>query len=159
MIERLISSTQAGLTRPLPFRRAKRGIVGYPNNQLVIDAVHQKEARPSNRAGEFPHAQLREEPTRRPKLEGSQFLASGAASRTSSASRQAASPRQGDAVEEIHLEHLARPALRAVHDRAISGDYPEDGNGFAYPEDDGDLKLVPDLSTRRCHGKKTRPRR
>ena len=29
----------------------------------------------------------------------------------------------------------------------ISGDYPEDGNGFAYPEDDGDLKLVPDLST------------
>jgi glutamine synthetase len=29
----------------------------------------------------------------------------------------------------------------------ISGDYPEDGNGFEYPEDDGDLKLVPDLST------------
>jgi len=29
----------------------------------------------------------------------------------------------------------------------ISGDYPEDGNGFAYPEDDGDLKLVPDLTT------------
>jgi glutamine synthetase len=29
----------------------------------------------------------------------------------------------------------------------ISGDYPENGNGFAYPEDDGDLKLVPDLST------------
>ena len=29
----------------------------------------------------------------------------------------------------------------------ISGDYPEDGKGFAYPEDDGDLKLVPDLST------------
>ena len=29
----------------------------------------------------------------------------------------------------------------------ISGGYPEDGNGFAYPEDDGDLKLVPDLST------------
>ena len=29
----------------------------------------------------------------------------------------------------------------------ISGDYPEDGNGFSYPEDDGDLKLVPDLST------------
>ena len=29
----------------------------------------------------------------------------------------------------------------------ISGDYPEDGNGFAYPEDDGDLKLMPDLST------------
>jgi glutamine synthetase len=29
----------------------------------------------------------------------------------------------------------------------ISGGYPENGNGFAYPEDDGDLKLVPDLST------------
>ena len=29
----------------------------------------------------------------------------------------------------------------------ISGQYPEDGNGFEYPEDDGDLKLVPDLST------------
>jgi glutamine synthetase len=29
----------------------------------------------------------------------------------------------------------------------ISGDYPEDGNGFEYPEDDGDLKLMPDLST------------
>ncbi|MGB6116795.1 MAG: glutamine synthetase family protein [Mesorhizobium sp.] len=29
----------------------------------------------------------------------------------------------------------------------ISGVYPEDGNGFEYPEDDGDLKLVPDLST------------
>jgi glutamine synthetase len=29
----------------------------------------------------------------------------------------------------------------------ISGGYPEDGNGFSYPEDDGDLKLVPDLST------------
>ncbi|KQZ15683.1 MULTISPECIES: glutamine synthetase family protein [unclassified Mesorhizobium] len=29
----------------------------------------------------------------------------------------------------------------------ISGDYPENGNGFQYPEDDGDLKLVPDLST------------
>ncbi|MGC4026510.1 MAG: glutamine synthetase family protein [Mesorhizobium sp.] len=29
----------------------------------------------------------------------------------------------------------------------ISGDYPEDGKGFEYPEDDGDLKLVPDLST------------
>jgi glutamine synthetase len=28
----------------------------------------------------------------------------------------------------------------------ISGQYPEDGNGFEYPEDDGDLKL-PDLST------------
>jgi glutamine synthetase len=29
----------------------------------------------------------------------------------------------------------------------ISGQYPENGNGFQYPEDDGDLKLVPDLST------------
>jgi glutamine synthetase len=29
----------------------------------------------------------------------------------------------------------------------ISGAYPEDGKGFSYPEDDGDLKLVPDLST------------
>lgn len=29
----------------------------------------------------------------------------------------------------------------------ISGDYPEDGKGFEYPEDDGDLKLEPDLST------------
>lgn len=29
----------------------------------------------------------------------------------------------------------------------ISGQYPEDGHGFEYPEDDGDLKLVPDLST------------
>ncbi|MBT1155650.1 glutamine synthetase [Aminobacter anthyllidis] len=29
----------------------------------------------------------------------------------------------------------------------ISGGYPEDGNGFSYPEDDGDLKLLPDLST------------
>jgi len=29
----------------------------------------------------------------------------------------------------------------------ISGQYPENGNGFEYPEDDGDLKLVPDLST------------
>jgi glutamine synthetase len=29
----------------------------------------------------------------------------------------------------------------------ISGGYPEDGNGFVYPEDDGDLKLLPDLST------------
>jgi glutamine synthetase len=29
----------------------------------------------------------------------------------------------------------------------ISGGYPEDGNGFVYPEDDGDLKMVPDLST------------
>src|SRR5690606_6031039 len=29
----------------------------------------------------------------------------------------------------------------------ISGAYPEDGNGFSHPEDDGDLKPVPDLST------------
>lgn len=29
----------------------------------------------------------------------------------------------------------------------ISGNYPENSNGFAYPEDDGDLKLMPDLST------------
>lgn len=29
----------------------------------------------------------------------------------------------------------------------ISGEYPEDGQGFVYPEDDGDLKLVPDLAT------------
>jgi len=40
---------------------------------------------------------------------------------------------------------LALPS--AVFMMTISGDYPEDGNGFAYPEDDGDLKLVPDLST------------
>ena len=40
---------------------------------------------------------------------------------------------------------LALPS--AVFMTTISGDYPEDGNGFAYPADDGDLKLVPDLST------------
>jgi glutamine synthetase len=40
---------------------------------------------------------------------------------------------------------LALPS--AVFMATISGGYPEDGNGFTYPEDDGDLKLVPDLST------------
>jgi glutamine synthetase len=40
---------------------------------------------------------------------------------------------------------LALPS--AVFMATISGGYPEDGNGFHYPEDDGDLKLVPDLST------------
>ncbi|HEV7253736.1 MAG TPA: glutamine synthetase family protein [Mesorhizobium sp.] len=40
---------------------------------------------------------------------------------------------------------LALPS--AVFMATISGRYPEDGNGFTYPEDDGDLKLVPDLST------------
>lgn len=40
---------------------------------------------------------------------------------------------------------LALPS--AVFMTTISGDYPEDGNGFTYPEDDGDLKLLPDLST------------
>jgi glutamine synthetase len=40
---------------------------------------------------------------------------------------------------------LALPS--AVFMATISGRYPEDGNGFVYPEDDGDLKLVPDLST------------
>lgn len=40
---------------------------------------------------------------------------------------------------------LALPS--AVFMTTISGDYPEDGYGFHYPEDDGDLKLVPDLST------------
>jgi glutamine synthetase len=40
---------------------------------------------------------------------------------------------------------LALPS--AVFMATISGEYPEDGNGFTYPEDDGDLKLVPDLST------------
>ncbi|MEO3386451.1 glutamine synthetase family protein [Mesorhizobium sp. CAU 1741] len=40
---------------------------------------------------------------------------------------------------------LALPS--AVFMTTISGGYPEDGNGFTYPEDDGDLKLVPDLST------------
>jgi len=40
---------------------------------------------------------------------------------------------------------LALPS--AVFMTTISGDYPEDGNGFAYPADDGDLKLKPDFST------------
>jgi len=40
---------------------------------------------------------------------------------------------------------LALPS--AVFMTTISGGYPEDGNGFAYPEDDGDLKLMPDLTT------------
>ncbi|MCT8998240.1 glutamine synthetase family protein [Chelativorans intermedius] len=40
---------------------------------------------------------------------------------------------------------LALPS--AVFMTTISGEYPESGNGFVYPEDDGDLKLVPDLST------------
>jgi glutamine synthetase len=40
---------------------------------------------------------------------------------------------------------LALPS--AVFMATITGGYPEDGNGFRYPEDDGDLKLVPDLST------------
>lgn len=40
---------------------------------------------------------------------------------------------------------LALPS--AVFMATISGDYPEDGNGFSFPENDGDLKLVPDLST------------
>jgi len=40
---------------------------------------------------------------------------------------------------------LALPS--AVFMATISGGYPEDGNGFHYPEDDGDLKLVPDLTT------------
>lgn len=40
---------------------------------------------------------------------------------------------------------LALPS--AVFLATISGEYPESGNGFIYPEDDGDLKLVPDLST------------
>ncbi len=40
---------------------------------------------------------------------------------------------------------LALPS--AVFMTTISGGYPENGNGFNYPEDDGDLKLVPDLST------------
>jgi glutamine synthetase len=40
---------------------------------------------------------------------------------------------------------LALPS--AVFMATISGGYPEDGNGFHYPEDDGDLKLLPDLST------------
>ena len=40
---------------------------------------------------------------------------------------------------------LALPS--AVFMATISGAYPEDGHGFIYPEDDGDLKLMPDLST------------
>ncbi|UXM95402.1 glutamine synthetase family protein [Bartonella sp. HY329] len=40
---------------------------------------------------------------------------------------------------------LALPS--AVFMATISGDYPEDGHGFFFPENDGDLKLVPDLST------------
>ncbi|MCV0395308.1 MAG: glutamine synthetase family protein [Rhizobiaceae bacterium] len=40
---------------------------------------------------------------------------------------------------------LALPS--AVFMTTISGRYPEDGSGFVYPEDDGDLKLLPDLST------------
>lgn len=40
---------------------------------------------------------------------------------------------------------LALP--NAVFMTTISGDYPEDGHGFQYPENDGDLKMVPDLST------------
>jgi glutamine synthetase len=40
---------------------------------------------------------------------------------------------------------LALPS--AVFMATISGGYPENGNGFHYPEDDGDLKLLPDLST------------
>ena len=40
---------------------------------------------------------------------------------------------------------LALPS--AVFMTTITGGYPEDGHGFSYPEDDGDLKLMPDLST------------
>jgi len=40
---------------------------------------------------------------------------------------------------------LALPS--AVFMTTISGDYPEDGDGFTYPADDGDLKLKPDLTT------------
>lgn len=40
---------------------------------------------------------------------------------------------------------LALPS--AVFMTTISGGYPEDSSGFTYPQDDGDLKLVPDLST------------
>ncbi|MFT4320805.1 glutamine synthetase family protein [Bartonella bacilliformis] len=40
---------------------------------------------------------------------------------------------------------LALPS--AVFMTTISGDYPEDGNGFEYPTTDGDLRLDPDLST------------
>ncbi len=40
---------------------------------------------------------------------------------------------------------LALPS--AVFMTTISGGYPENTNSFSYPEADGDLKLVPDLST------------
>ena len=40
---------------------------------------------------------------------------------------------------------LALPS--AVFMTTISGAYPEDSASFQYPEDDGDLKLMPDLST------------
>ena len=40
---------------------------------------------------------------------------------------------------------LALPS--AVFMTTITGAYPEDGGGFAYPADDGDLRLEPDLST------------
>ncbi|MEX0957373.1 MAG: glutamine synthetase family protein [Rhizobiaceae bacterium] len=40
---------------------------------------------------------------------------------------------------------LALPS--AVFMTTITGAYPEDGGGFSYPQDDGDLKLLPDLST------------
>ncbi len=43
---------------------------------------------------------------------------------------------------------LALPS--AVFMATISGEYPEDGHGFTYPQDDGDLKLMPDLSTLAC---------
>ncbi|PHP66272.1 glutamine synthetase [Zhengella mangrovi] len=40
---------------------------------------------------------------------------------------------------------LALPS--AIFMTTISGDYPEESETFQYPEDDGDLKLMPDLST------------
>ena len=40
---------------------------------------------------------------------------------------------------------LALPS--AIFMTTISGDYPEESDTFRYPEDDGDLKLMPDLST------------
>ncbi|MEZ5810065.1 MAG: glutamine synthetase family protein [Rhizobiaceae bacterium] len=40
---------------------------------------------------------------------------------------------------------LALPS--AVFMTTISGGYPPNGHGFTYPEDDGDLKLMPDLAT------------
>ncbi|ATO56919.1 glutamine synthetase family protein [Bartonella sp. 1-1C] len=40
---------------------------------------------------------------------------------------------------------LALPS--SVFMSTISGNYPEDGNGFEYPKADGDLRLKPDLST------------